>query len=401
MRFTTALLVIVSVIATHVPHVGAQSFSDVRGTGYEDAYAYLSGRGVVQGYRDGSGRPHRPINRAEALKVIVSAVDDYASRAESVRNRMPPIMAFTDVREADWFAPYVEVGFEKGITEGYPDGTFRPAGNITTEETLAMILRSYGMTGQQGFEQSSNIQNRQNQWYTPFVNASIQRNLIRSNARLALGHAVTRGQFFDILYRVDTLSRNGQAVFAGREPVALPTSQQASSRGDNAGFAINAPRQGAEIVDVPYASEQFFSISIPDAGIEDLTITHPSDPFTSEGVLAPLQNGVGHLFSYPGGGGKIMIYGHSSGYPWDVSQYTKIFRKINELQPGNRIYVTYDGSLHVYEVAYEQTVNADDTSAFNDNGQGEELILYTCWPPDSIAQRYLIHAVPVDTIALR
>ena len=96
-----------------------------------------------------------------------------------------------------------------------------------------------------------------------------------------------------------------------------------------------------------------------------------------------------------------MIYGHSSGYPWDVSKYTKIFRKVNQLKVGDRIYVTYEGKLHTYEVTYEETIDAKDTAPFNDDAEGEELILYTCWPPDSIAQRYLVHAKPIETVALR
>ena len=140
---------------------------------------------------------------------------------------------------------------------------------------------------------------------------------------------------------------------------------------------------------------------MPSLGIKDLAVNHPQDPFTSQGVLEVLSRGVGHLFSYPGGGGKIMIYGHSSGYPWDVSQYTKIFRRVNELNPGDPIYVTYDGKLYTYEVTYEQAIDANDTSPFNDNGSGEELILYTCWPPDSIAQRYLVHARKIDAVALQ
>ena len=97
-----------------------------------------------------------------------------------------------------------------------------------------------------------------------------------------------------------------------------------------------------------------------------------------------------------------MIYGHSSGYPWDVSDYTKVFRRINELNPGDKVYVTYSGTLHVYEVTHEQTIVAKNANrAFQDEGIGEELILFTCWPPDSIAQRYLVHAVPVETIALQ
>ena len=148
-----------------------------------------------------------------------------------------------------------------------------------------------------------------------------------------------------------------------------------------------------------FASEKYFSISMPSLGITDLTISHPADALTKDGVLAPLDLGVGHLFSYPGGGGKIMVYGHSSGYPWDVSEYTKIFRRVNELQEGDKIYITYAGKLHIYQVTHEQTILAKDTAPFNDDGSGEELILYTCWPLDSVSQRYLVHAVPIETIA--
>jgi len=95
-----------------------------------------------------------------------------------------------------------------------------------------------------------------------------------------------------------------------------------------------------------------------------------------------------------------MIYGHSSGYPWDVSEYTKVFRKINELTTGERVYVTYEGSLHVYEVSKKQVIDAKDVSPFNDDGTNE-LILYTCWPRDGIKQRYLVHATEVETVALR
>jgi sortase A len=96
-----------------------------------------------------------------------------------------------------------------------------------------------------------------------------------------------------------------------------------------------------------------------------------------------------------------MLYGHSSGYPWDISEFTKIFRKINELTVGDRAYVTYNGKVFVYEVTKHETVNVDDATPFQPNADGEELILYTCWPPDTVDQRYLVHLKPVDIVASR
>ena len=149
-----------------------------------------------------------------------------------------------------------------------------------------------------------------------------------------------------------------------------------------------------------FASEKEFAITIPSLEINDVPVIHPSNPFSQKGILEPLKEGLGHLFSYPGNTGKVMIYGHSSGYPWDVSEYTKIFRKINELKSGERIFITHENRMYIYEVNRKQIISAKDVAPFNDDGT-TELILYTCWPPDSIKERYLVHAFPVEIVALK
>ncbi len=144
-----------------------------------------------------------------------------------------------------------------------------------------------------------------------------------------------------------------------------------------------------------YVSKKTFSITMPSIDISDLGVAHPTDPTNTTSLLAPLQYGVGHLFSYPGEGSTILIYGHSSNYPWDVSGFAKIFRQINRLKAGDKVYVTYGGKFIVYQVTGSQTIPADDLAAVSSGGEGEELVLYTCWPPDHIKQRYLVRAVPI------
>jgi sortase A len=103
------------------------------------------------------------------------------------------------------------------------------------------------------------------------------------------------------------------------------------------------------------------------------------------------------LFSLPGTNGKILVYGHSSSYAWDKSNFTKIFRTVNQLKAGDKVYITYSGKQYTYEVTFQEQVNPADTSRYS--GAGEELLLYTCWPPDSIKTRLLVHAKPVGTVA--
>jgi hypothetical protein len=50
-------------------------------------------------------------------------------------------VTFPDVGLKHWAARYVNVAAEQGIVKGYPDKTFKPSANITRAEGLAMIAR--------------------------------------------------------------------------------------------------------------------------------------------------------------------------------------------------------------------------------------------------------------------
>jgi len=399
-RFSLPLAVLVSLGVA--AQVSAAQFIDVNGTPYETAFNYLSTRGVVRGYPDGTGKPNAHLNRVEALKVLMGLRE--RELVEQFQQNMMPLPLFHDVDQSSWYAPYIEAAFEVKMVTGYPDQTFRPSHYLKVEEAIAMAIRAYGLSGSSaGAELSPYIQNRDKEWFTPYINTAISKNLIMHQGRLELGQVITRGRFFDLVYRLEQLNADGSIAYRGSEPQApIAARRRETPRivvSQPAQLSINAPQPAP--TNAQYASEQHFSISMPTLGIEDLSVIHPADPFTSNGVLAPLKHGVGHLFSYPGAGGKVMIYGHSSSYPWDVSQFTKVFRQVNELDSGDRIYVTYSGQLYTYEVNFKQAVPASDTTPFQDNGGGEELILYTCWPPDSIAQRYIVHAIPVSAVAVR
>ncbi|TSC57443.1 MAG: hypothetical protein Greene041662_952 [Candidatus Peregrinibacteria bacterium Greene0416_62] len=385
--------------------VRAAIFADTSNTPYATAFDYLARSQIIGGYSDGSGKPYATLNRAEALKVVMTMRSEDRARTERVRMALPPLPLFSDVDQRSWYAAYIEAAFERQIVTGYPDGSFQPSRSVTVEEAITLLLRTYGSKGTPGAAVlSPYMENRDGQWFTPYLNAVVGKNLVMHQGKMTLGTPITRGQFFDIAYRLHSITAEQQTAFTGAEPqggTAVHTTGLVQRLQGGNIISVPQPAGVAARVTSPYASQKYFAVTLPSIGITDLAVIHPTDPFSSQGVMEPLQNGVGHLFGFPGGGGKVMIYGHSSGYPWDRSQYTKIFRKINELKTGDRVYVTYDGKMHVYEVTYEESVSASDTSKLNDNGNGEELILYTCWPPDSIAQRYLVHAVPVESIALR
>ncbi len=405
MRRTLSSLASAAILLSLVPGSVFASYSDVNGTRFVAAYDHLTARGMVQGYPDGTGRPNAEINRAEAVKILLESRPENESRVNNYRSN--PSRVFNDIGNGEWYDPYIPAARDVGMLTGYPDGSFRPSNRILLPEALGMIYRSYGFTAQAQAGQ---------QWYQPYLDKALEQNTIFLGDRYGISQPITRGQFIDIVYRLEiVLSQNLSAFrdppeLAGmqRYEIDMSTGSQQNNSGNPLIIHENnqmeyrqpgtsaAPTGSYSQSELQYKSSKAFAISIPRLGISDLTITHPEDAGTSEGLVAPLQTGVGHLFAFPGRDGKVMVYGHSSGYAWDVSEYTKIFRRVNELQNGDRVYVTFDGTLYIYEVTRQQVINPSDVTPFM--GNGEELILYTCWPPDSIDTRLLVHAKPVARI---
>lgn len=93
----------------------------------------------IQGYEDGSFKPSNPLTRAEASvilsKILVSEMDDKTYVSE-----------FSDVSPSSWYGAYVCFLTEKGIIDGYEDGTFRPDAYITRAELVSLVVKALGIT---------------------------------------------------------------------------------------------------------------------------------------------------------------------------------------------------------------------------------------------------------------
>ena len=57
-------------------------------------------------------------------------------------------VSFTDVVEGAWFQEYVMALVEKGVVSGYPDGSFKPNGDVTYGEALKLVALAAGLPEQ-------------------------------------------------------------------------------------------------------------------------------------------------------------------------------------------------------------------------------------------------------------
>ena len=113
------------------------TFSDVSSTHWGLQYIEACVEaGIINGYEDGTFKPEQYVTRVELAKMIAVAEQLSLDAAES---------SFSDVSADHWGLQYIEACVEVGIVNGYTDGTFLPANNVTRAEAAAMIARALGL----------------------------------------------------------------------------------------------------------------------------------------------------------------------------------------------------------------------------------------------------------------
>lgn len=103
---------------------------DVAGHWSQPAVKNLMRQGVLLGYPDHTFKPDRFVSRAEFARIVAKAF-----KLESAKKA-----PFSDTA-GHWARKEVAALVEKGIIDGYPDGTFRPDTSITRAEMVAMLDR--------------------------------------------------------------------------------------------------------------------------------------------------------------------------------------------------------------------------------------------------------------------
>lgn len=123
----------------------------------QEAIQNLTNKGLVEGYSDSTYRPSQHVNRAEYLKVLVSA-----------SGREFPMLdhnvCFKDFRgtEEQWYWVYACSAKSAGIIDGYPDGTFRGDKFINIAEAAKIATYAFELPEPMFFRAPNN-------WYDPFM----------------------------------------------------------------------------------------------------------------------------------------------------------------------------------------------------------------------------------------
>jgi hypothetical protein len=118
---------------------GYSLFLDISSNHWAYDYIYaIYNAGIATGYSDGTYRPSQNVQRSQMAAFIIRA-----KYGENFSYSSTPY--FSDVPSGHWAFKYIQKMYEEGITTGYPDGTYRPAGNVTRGQMAAFTIRGlYG-----------------------------------------------------------------------------------------------------------------------------------------------------------------------------------------------------------------------------------------------------------------
>lgn len=130
---TVAALATGALVASTVAAAAQTRFDDVDhdASPHGDAIAQLADREVMTGKADGRFDPASTLRRDQLATIVARA----AGLAES--DQRP----FTDVGDDNVHAGLVAAAHEAGLVQGYADGTFRPAQDITRDQVAAVLAR--------------------------------------------------------------------------------------------------------------------------------------------------------------------------------------------------------------------------------------------------------------------
>lgn len=188
---------------TKNPFNNCGGYSDVKDSNkYCDAIDWATDQGIFTGYNDGTFKPNNPINRVEALKVIIEAMNikTISSSGSS--------LGFKDVNVYEWYMKYLETAMSLGIVNGYSNGTFKPGNYVLRVEALKIMLEAgkakYGIvipTHSYGEPYLDTPNNAGSKWYLSYAWFAKENDLIDSDSYFHPGQPMTRGQMADMLYR--------------------------------------------------------------------------------------------------------------------------------------------------------------------------------------------------------
>jgi hypothetical protein len=250
-----------------------QAYSDLsNGHVNFTAVAFLSEKGAIGGYDDGTFRPEGKINRAELTKMVIAMMLGTPDAEDLAQYKN----CFPDVNE-EWFAPYVCLAKEQGWIAGYPDNTFKPSQDVSRVEAIKIIINVMVTEGLMPNPTDAELSlpmpadADMEQWYGGYLRFAIVKELLDGehvtgdeNAfYYKPGEPMTRKEVAEMIYRVYVYM--------------LERMEYAEIIADNACFRVNNPDMTDDEIAEQWEKESLTPMGYTMADADNLTATYTED----------------------------------------------------------------------------------------------------------------------------
>ncbi len=203
-RVFTAFGIAASLAGLAIPQASsAASFTDVKPGDFSyDAVEYLKERKIISGYSDGTFRPDSRVNRAEALKIIVTP---FLSDAEAATYKTTP---FKDVPGDAWYIPVLGWAIKQGSIIGVPPAatSFFGGRDVTKAEFLKMFLAARKIDPKSfsdiAIPLAKDVTDPK-QWYYPYLRYAIASSMTTASSdnKYSPTRELTRGDVAVLMHR--------------------------------------------------------------------------------------------------------------------------------------------------------------------------------------------------------
>lgn len=180
-----------------------KTFKDIERHWAEKDINDMASRLIISGVGNDLFGPERSITRAEFSAVMVRAL---GLRPDVYKNN------YFDVKEGEWYSEYISTASYYGLVSGYDDGTFKPDGNITRQEAMAIIARAMDITklgeeleiGASGILTTFNDNADVSSWAKDSVSKCVKTGVVtgRDNGRIAPMDNITRAEAVIVVRRL-------------------------------------------------------------------------------------------------------------------------------------------------------------------------------------------------------
>lgn len=136
-KIISLIFILVFALGIVSPHVQAASYKDVPSTNiFYKEIQFLLNKGIISSSSDGTFKPNKQVTRAVAVTMIGKAIN---------LDGTPRDTNFTDVTRSSIASGYIQSAVDKGIIQGFQDGTFKPNQYVTRGQVAILLAKAFNL----------------------------------------------------------------------------------------------------------------------------------------------------------------------------------------------------------------------------------------------------------------